>query len=450
MQLCFVLMPFGSKPGPSGRMVHFDKVWKDLIEPAIRDAGLDPIRADEEQAGGIIHKAMFERLILCQYAVADLTTANANVLYELGVRHGIKPRHTTLVFASNTGPLPFDVAPLRGLPYQLGNDGLPSDIDTDRRNLTQRLLDARAGDNDSPLWQLLDGFPDIQHEKTDVFRKQVDYSRDIKNRLADARSASSVASVREVERHLVAQAKSLADVESGIVVDLFLSYRALSAWNDMVRLEQAMSRPLAETTMMREQLALALNRAGHSDKAEAVLTRLIESKGPSSETCGLLGRVYKDRWQAAAASGRKTEARGLIRKAIDAYLRGFETDWRDAYPGVNAVTLMELADPPDPRRQRLAEIVSYAVERRLASGQGDYWDHATRLELALIRQDQAQAADALGDALACLREGWEAETTLNNLRAIADARAARGEAVDWLEPLLNELAQAAKRKQPVG
>ena len=85
--LCFVLMPFGKKPDDAGQLVDFDAVYRELIAPAIEEAGLEPIRADEELTGGIIHKPMFERLILCEYAVADLTTANANVFYELGVRH---------------------------------------------------------------------------------------------------------------------------------------------------------------------------------------------------------------------------------------------------------------------------------------------------------------------------------------------------------------------------
>jgi hypothetical protein len=55
---------------------------------------MQPIRADEEMAGGIIHKPMFERLMLCDYAVADLTTANPNVFYELGIRHAIQPATT--------------------------------------------------------------------------------------------------------------------------------------------------------------------------------------------------------------------------------------------------------------------------------------------------------------------------------------------------------------------
>jgi len=77
--LCFVLMPFGRKPAGSGLTVDFDAVYADLIAPAIEAAGLEPLRADQELTGGIIHKPMFERLILCDFAVADHTAANADV-----------------------------------------------------------------------------------------------------------------------------------------------------------------------------------------------------------------------------------------------------------------------------------------------------------------------------------------------------------------------------------
>src|SRR5437773_11054532 len=115
--LCFVLMPFGRKQDASGAVVEFDSIYERLIAPAIEDAELDPLRADEEMAGGIIHKPMFERLILCPFAVADLTTANANVFYELGVRHATRPWSTVLLFAEG-GRLPFDVGLLRALPYR--------------------------------------------------------------------------------------------------------------------------------------------------------------------------------------------------------------------------------------------------------------------------------------------------------------------------------------------
>ena len=118
--LCFVLMPFGTKPNIAGGTINFDLVYKKLIAPAIEQAGLEPLRADEEMTGGIIHKPMFERLIMCEYAVADLTTANANVFYELGVRHAVRPWSTVLLFAAGGSQLPFDVAPLRALPSRRG------------------------------------------------------------------------------------------------------------------------------------------------------------------------------------------------------------------------------------------------------------------------------------------------------------------------------------------
>ena len=111
-----------SRTAPGGS-VDFDAVYEELIAPAVRAAGLEPLRADEEMGGGIIHKPMFERLILCDYAVADLTTANANVFYELGVRHALRPYTTVLLFAEGGRPA-FDVAPVRAaaLPADEGGD----------------------------------------------------------------------------------------------------------------------------------------------------------------------------------------------------------------------------------------------------------------------------------------------------------------------------------------
>lgn len=432
--LCFILMPFGQKPAGDGRTVDFDAVYENLIKPAVQAADLEPLRADEEMAGGIIHKAMFERLILCEYAVADLTTANANVFYELGVRHAARSWATVPVFAAGWGSLPFDVNGLRAVPYRLAADGSPSAAGGDGAALTARLVAARQAASDSPVFQLVDGFPDIQRLKTDVFRERVRYAEGFKTRLALAR--------KEDEAALAAIEAEIGDIghaESGVVVDLFLSYRAVKAWGRMIDLTGRMSPPLAASVLVREQLGLALNRAGRGEEAETVLLRLIEERGASSETCGILGRVYKDRWEIAAREGRDALAGGLLDQAIDAYLKGFEADWRDAYPGVNAVTLMELREPPDPRQAGLLPVVAYAVERRIAAGRPDYWDYATRLELALLARDEAAARAALGDALAHAREPWERETTARNLRLIAEKRAARGEDVGLMESCLAAL-----------
>ncbi len=208
-------------------------------------------------------------------------------------------------------------------------------------------------------------------------------------------------------------------VEAGIVIDLFLSYRAVKAWDQMVLLYDDMDPVLRHTVLVQEQCAFALNRLGRSEEAEAMLAELIGERGPSSETYGLLGRVYKDRWDAAKKAG-DLAAAGWADMAIEAYLRGFEADWRDAFPGVNAVTLMALTSPDDERIGRIAPVVRYAVQRKIERGAGDYWDFATLVELDVIAGDVGAAQKILPKALAALRERWEAETTARNLGLIRE------------------------------
>jgi tetratricopeptide (TPR) repeat protein len=446
-------MPFGRKPNAAGAEIDFDAVYSNLIAPSIDEAGMEPIRADNEAVGGLIHKPMYERLILCEYAVADLTTANANVFYELGLRHAARPRSTILLFSKDGKQLPFDVGPLRAIPYELGSDGVPVNVAATKSALVKSLLDARKAvaegvATDSPVFQLVEGYSaNVEHAKTDVFREQVQYSTEKKKELAIARKRG-VGALRTCQQQLGA----LADREAGVIIDLFLSYRAVEAWQDMIDLVEQMPRPLAATAMVQEQLALALNRAGRGEEAEQVLKELLERRGPSSETYGILGRIYKDRWEEALGKDHQFLADGLLDQAIDAYRCGFEADWRDAYPGVNAVTLMEIKEPPDPQREQLLPVVTYAAERRIATGKPNYWDYATRLELAVLARDEQKAKAACKATLPLAHEQWEPRTTARNLQLIRKARERRSDTIPWaftieqtLERRAEEIEQTLKR-----
>jgi hypothetical protein len=435
--LCFVLMPFGEKPDGMGGTVNFDAVYENIIRPAVTEAEMEIIRADEELEGGIIHKPMFERLILCEYAVADLTTANANVLYELGIRHAARPKSTALVFAKGFR-LPFDVAPLRGIPYQLSAGGIPSQVSGTRRLIKERLLEARNQNKDSPIYELIEDYPDVDHTKTDVFRERVNYSIGIKAQLQEARNKDSKA-LHAIEETL----DPLEGQEIGVAIDLLLSYRAVRSWSDMIRLVEKMPSPLSESILVKEQFAFALNRNGDKKQAENLLLDLIKNRGPSSETYGILGRVYKDQWKDATEKERHTVAQGFLRKSIEAYLKGFETDWRDAYPGINAVTLMEVTEPKDTRQHEIIPVVSYAVKRRIESGEPDYWDYATLLELSILANNEDSANKTLADTLAHIRESWEPETTADNLSFIRTAREQRGEDATWILAIEQELKSSA-------
>lgn len=457
--LCFVLMPFGTKPDPAGRAaIDFDRVWELGIRPAIEDAGLQAVRADEEKTGGIIHKPMFERLLLCEYAVADLTTANANVFYELGVRHTARPRTTQAIYAQHQ-PIPFDVGFLRALPYELGEANAFGDAEAARLReaLAGRLRDLRRvaveeDAVDSPIFQLIrDWRPgEVARLKTDVFRDRVRIDEVLRDRLAAARSAGGDEGLARLDE-IRAEIGDLDVEDVGVVVDLFLSYRALKAWGRMVELYEVMPATLKRQVMVREQLAFALNRrAAGGDRPEdrnralRLLEEVEDEKGPSSETCGLIGRIYKDLWEEARATGPQAAA-GLLKKAIAAYVRGFEADPRDAYPGINAATLLDVqgAEPSLEKRDELLPVVRFAVRQRLRGKTPDYWDHATMLELAVLDSDPDAVREHLENALAEVREVWEPETTARNLKLIRQARSERGEDVKWLDETVAALERAA-------
>ncbi|MFP4343026.1 MAG: TRAFs-binding domain-containing protein [Cyclobacteriaceae bacterium] len=447
--LCFVIMPFGIKKDAQGNEVDFDTVYREYIRPAIEAADMEPIRADEETVNGIIHKPMYERLILCDYAVADLSTANANVFYELGVRHAVKPFTTITIYSANSF-LPFDVNFLRTMPYNYDTEKKLTKRDEDRANLTSQLLRAKQQKTtDSPIFQLVDGISfqeSVAHEKTDIFREVVKYNEEMKKRLADARKTpgskeDKLSAVNEIVNSL-----RLENEEAAVLVDIMLTYRSLGAYEQMIAFIRSVPVHVQQTVMVQEQLGFALNRVKKHDEAIEVLEKVVEKSGPSSETYGIMGRVYKDLFDKARQEDNAFQAEGYLDKALETYLKGFEADWRDAYPGVNALTLLELKGDKE-QIQQLAPVVEYAVQRKLASRKPDYWDYATLLEIAVIENDAEKAKAQLRKALSCSIEGdWMFDTTIKNLGLISVYRQQRGENPALPEKMMEVLASQKQQK----
>ncbi len=183
-----------------------------------------------------------------------------------------------------------------------------------------------------------------------------------------------------------------------------------------------------------------------------MLGDVLVRQGPSSETCPLIGRVYKDRWVRALRDGDDEAAVTALDEAINAYLSGFEADTRDAYPGINALTLLELKGDPTAlaRKAELLPVVAHAVERRIAAGAADYWDYASRLELAVLEEAAEKADAALDVALTRVREPWEPGNTAANLRLIRDGRRQLGRGAPWLDAIIARLEVAARHAEEAG
>jgi len=440
--LCFVLLPPGRESAPAGRTIDFDRVYAALLAPAVEAAGLEPLRADEGHVESLVHSPMFERFVLCEYALVDLTAADANVFYELGVRHAVRSGATALTFAHGRTRLSFDAASIGALAYDVGPDGGPLDAEAARERITARLVQAREPPPATSLFELLEDYRDVAHEKTDVFLERVRMAHRHRQEITRRSKLPPDVALRELcqyERSLGAPA----DVESAVLVATLLAYRDLQAYGDMIRVVEAMPAPLARTALVREQYALALNRAGRGNAAEAILQDLLATRGASSETCALLGRVYKDRYNAARERGDSVEADKWLGRAAETYLAGFEADTRDDYPGTNAVTLLAIRDRSDPRVGELLPVVRYSARRRVATARAGYWSHAALLELAMLADDEADARVHLGHALAEQPERWKIEATLNNLRLLQGA----GAAPAWAETIAEKLTARAAAQQ---
>jgi tetratricopeptide (TPR) repeat protein len=446
--VCFVIMPFGKKKDSNGKSIDFDIIYREFIYPAIEAAKMEPIRADEETLNGIIHKPMYERLILCDYAVGDLTTSNANVLYELGIRHAVKPFSTINVYASGS-KLPFDINGVRCMPYTYHQTKGLTKKQFDIESLTKKLKDARRRkETDSPVYQLVDGISfqnSVAHQKTDIFREQVEYNMKMKNLLKKTREnkkRTKEEAITELD-NIVSSKIDIENEEAGVLIDVMLSYRSLNAFDKMISFIESMPSHVENTVMVQEQLGFALNRIGEKDQAIRVLESVIKQNGPSSETYGILGRVYKDKYDLAIKEKNQLKANGFLDKAIETYEKGFEADWRDAYPGINLLTLLEIKGNREKIGQ-LAPVVAYAVERKLASKNPDYWDYATLLEVGVISNDEAKANENLQKAMTCEIEGWMLETTINTLELLSKKRQERKEntavASTTLEALKIQLA----------
>ena len=120
---CFVVMGFGEKVDfESGRKLNLDASYKNLIKPAIEEAGLECIRADEIAHSGVIDVPMYRQLLLADVVVADVSTANSNAFYELGVRHALRPS-TTIIISEDKFKFPFDIGHVVVRTYKhLGED----------------------------------------------------------------------------------------------------------------------------------------------------------------------------------------------------------------------------------------------------------------------------------------------------------------------------------------
>src|SRR5260370_39281908 len=96
MQRAFIIRPFGKKKDRAGREIDFDHLSDVLIEPALKAAGLGGGTTGEIIEAGNIREDMFGLIPKADIVRCDITVLNANVFYELGIRHALRKKRSLL------------------------------------------------------------------------------------------------------------------------------------------------------------------------------------------------------------------------------------------------------------------------------------------------------------------------------------------------------------------
>jgi len=413
--VCFMVMPFGKKktqasdPGLPGE-IDFDRLWDLALRPTIEALGYEPIRADEE-VGALIVPEMIERLAYADLVIAEMTLPNANVYYEVGIRHAAQHRGCVLVAANWSKPA-FDVDQMRRLTYPLPQGAVDEAAAAAvRAALTEGIR--VMTDGASPVFQALPGYPaepDLKQVKT--FKDKAKQLSDFQAAMRTVRRAPKAQRAGQAVG-LVAQYKGAAALPS-VALDMLNLLQDGAQWQEILGFVGTLEPRVQDLPVVRERYALALAKAGQPQKAIEVLEVLLEECGESSERRGLLGGRYKELYKEAADPADKAR---YLDAAIEHYERGMALDLNDYYPSSNLPRLYRLrGEEGDEERARRAALVALmACERARGRNPSERWIRLTLLGAAF---DAGDAARARGLAKEILKEGagtFQLGTTLDDL-----------------------------------
>lgn len=306
-KLCFVVMGFGKKTDhESGRTLDLDATYEAIIKPAAEAENLRCIRADDVMHSGIIDTPMYEMLLRAELVIADISTGNVNAVYELGVRHALRP-HATIIMKEEDGRLSFDLNHVSTFKYKhLGDDiGAREAIRAKRelQLLISSVLDSSVPD--SPVYTYL---PKLQQPKlsSNEYEALLDETEAYQENLARYIKAGNQA---------INQAKVKADFIEAV--------EAFSAADEM--------KP--NDSYILQRLTLATYKSEEPAKITAlinslnIIQRLSPELSNDPETLGLTGAIHKRLWV-------ETHERPQLDLAIHFYGRGFDIR-RDYYNGEN-------------------------------------------------------------------------------------------------------------------
>lgn len=306
IKTCFVIIGFGPKPDlETGRIIDLDKTFENLIKPVFDELKIECFRAKEIRHTGNIDVPMYEWIYKADIVVADISTLNANALYELGVRHALRP-NTTIVISEDQTKYPFDLNHTVISKYEhLGKDIGVSEANRFKKELKEIVIDVLKSDaNDSPVYTFLPKLkPPKFDEELELIINREDNQPSFSDLINDAENAKN-------------------NNEFWVAGQLFKVCLKFEPQN----------------IFLRQRLALVTYKLGKPSikkalfDAENILEELNPDETTDIETLGLSGAINKRLFE-------ETQDEKYLDKSIRYYSKGYHIA-QDYYNGINYAFLL--------------------------------------------------------------------------------------------------------------
>lgn len=374
--------------------IIYEKVIKNLFKD-LKDYEL--IRADEISSSEIIDVSMYSLLLKADLVIADITTMNANAIYELGIRYALKPFSTIVMMQENEKEkIPFDLSHCRIFTYKDYGEILD---DEEAKQIKERLHAFVQGSEeqktDSPLYTYL---PDIIPPKMsdDEFNKVID----------------SAKTKEETILSLVSKAENLKDNNK--------FKESISEWKKVQEI-------LPNNDYVVQQLALVQYKSKYPNETIALeeAKRTIELLNPQDsldlETIGITGAIYKNLFKI-------NNNYDYLDEAIKYYKKGYMIK-KDYYNGENYSNCLllkmkktglkiEERNYLDFESKVVCEEIISSLEENIRNKEINYWMYATLATCYLRLNDEKNYQKYEAAFLASTEIQWQIETYKNTIADI--------------------------------
>lgn len=336
----FIIRPFGKKKDGKGEEVDFDAVARELIDPALTAVDAEGRETLDIVQSGNIRTDMFRRLLTADLVVADLSIHNANVFYELGIRHALRD-HGTLMLRCDADSFPFDLQTDRYFTYEKKDPKASVAKLTESLNAIKAQIAKDYSAKDSPVFTSL---PNLTEPDPSLFNPvPEDFGEEVSRAQAYGWAGDLALFSNEV--------KGLEWETKGwrVVGKAQFEINALMAakvtWENVRKLEP-------EDLEANLMLGTIYERLGDLERSTEALKRALNNseikQNERAEAYSLLARNFKTRWRKHWES-KPPEERALealnsphLKESFENYERAFDEYLNHYYSGLNALAMLKV------------------------------------------------------------------------------------------------------------